>query len=233
MGLQDALISKDESSLFLLSKDGVLVEYPLVDSPILHPTPTPTVPPIVLPTPTAKASPTETPTPGNTPNPSPTVPVADTYELVHVFELDEMEQFTRVSGGFDGYAGGTVERKTIDHDASFDRTVISLQVGKGEVELLLLPKLFVEDKVHIVKVYYHVASSPAAIIVGALDAGMDGSIATNLSNRQNANTEALRTSEVYYNPPSNAFIPCFQVANLSEDTTAEVLLDRVEVYQLK
>ncbi|MFH1739816.1 MAG: carboxypeptidase regulatory-like domain-containing protein [bacterium] len=204
-------------------------------TPIVTPVPTGQTP---LPTSTPVATPTygvPTPTPDiSQPTPTPTegVPPEFMPERV-VFDCNSADQFTAYPGGFIGMLPGNAEVTALPEDPTgdfTDGTGVVISTDPGAIELLLFSPVEVGENLVMITATVRASAPGAAVALAALDASMDGSIATNIPANSQIFMDGYQRMVLIFDPPGTSVIPILQVANLPGTGPVEVYLDNIEVF---
>lgn len=149
------------------------------------------------------------------------------------YTLDSADEFTRISGGFDGYAAGKVEMGAIPETNGFsDGQGATITVAKNQVELLLFPTMDVGDNMVLLRAAVQSDNTGAAISLAGLDGSMDGSIGTNQSADSAMYMDKYNRMIVTYDPPGNTYTPLIQVANFGNLLPVSVNVDTIEIFLL-
>ncbi len=170
----------------------------------------------------------------------PIAPQTATYSFpplpYKVYPLADREEFIEQPGGYLNAPPGQVALEKISTrpgDFSDGRGAI-LTAGAGEVEMLLFPEIPVGDGIVLIRA--RIQKSGGAVALGAVDASLDGSIATNIAMSAADDSSApgvYRWVSLFYDPPGSQVIPLIQLAGVATVQQNSLILDTLEIYRFE
>ncbi len=158
-----------------------------------------------------------------------------TPTILETYEFDQLDEFSRLPGGFIEVKGGSTTVGFIPPDTGLytDGHGAYVRTKPGEVELLMFPEIDVGDRVLLIRASVQSTGKNAEIGLAALDGAWDQSIATNIVANSAAFQGKYQRMMIVYDPPGNLVIPAFQLANIDGIEDVAVYLDRLEIYALE
>lgn len=153
-----------------------------------------------------------------------------------VYPLADRGEFIEQPGGYLNAPPGQVtldEIPTRPGDFSDERGAI-LTAGAGEVAMLLFPEIPVGDGMVLIRA--RIQTSGGAVALGAVDASLDGSIATNIAISAADDSGApgvYRWVSLFCDPPGSRVIPLIQLAGVDAAQQNSLILDTLEIYRFE
>ncbi len=151
-----------------------------------------------------------------------------------VFQLDSVDEFVEYPGGFDALPAGNMQIGPIPmgNSALSDGYGVTIATEPEQVGLLVFPTILSGTRKILIRAAVRSNGPGASIGLAALDASMDGSIATNIRTDSAQLERKYKRIVLVYKAPSGSCVPAFQVANLGTANSVSVYLDNVEIYLL-